>query len=106
MFSEDLLVGLLRAERILVFTGAGMSAESGIATFRDAQTGLWERYNPHVLASPEGYESDKALVWGWYEWRRMQVLNSRTATKGKNAGNDFWGCVNFPKCRKVMFVKN
>ena len=77
MFSEDLLVGLLRAERILVLTGAGMSAESGIATFRDAQTGLWERYDPYVLASPEGYESDKALVWGWYEWRRMQVLNSK-----------------------------
>lgn len=76
MFSENLLIGLLRARRVLIVTGAGISAESGIATFRDAQTGLWERYNPHVLATPEGYESDRALVWGWYEWRRMQVLNA------------------------------
>ena len=54
-----------------------MSSESGIPTFRDAQTGLWEQYDPYVLASPEGYQSDKSLVWGWYEWRRNQVLNTK-----------------------------
>jgi NAD-dependent deacetylase len=80
MFSKDLLIDLLRAKRILVFTDAGMSAESGIATFREGyqlKTGLWARYDAHRLASPEGYELDKALVWGWYEWRRMQVLNAK-----------------------------
>lgn len=76
MFTEDFLLGLLRAKHIVVFTGAGMSAESGIPTFRDAQTGLWEHYDPHVLASPSGFLADKALVWGWYEWRRMQVLKT------------------------------
>jgi NAD-dependent deacetylase len=76
-FSDDLLIALLRAEHIVVFTGAGMSAESGIATFRDAQTGLWGKYDPHVMASPKGYLADKALVWGWYEWRRIQVLQAK-----------------------------
>lgn len=76
MFTSDFLVGLMRAEHIVVFTGAGMSAESGISTFRDAQTGLWERYEPDALASPSGFLADKALVWGWYEWRRMQVLKA------------------------------
>jgi NAD-dependent deacetylase len=69
-FSENLLVGLLRAKRVVIFTGAGMSAESGILTFRDAQTGLWKKYDAHKLASPDGYRADKALVWGWYEWCR------------------------------------
>jgi NAD-dependent deacetylase len=75
-FNEDFLIGLLRAKHIVVFTGAGMSAESGIPTFRDAQTGLWEKYDPHTLASPSGFLADKALVWGWYEWRRAQVLRA------------------------------
>lgn len=65
------------ANHVVVLTGAGMSAESGIATFRDAQTGLWERYDPERLASPRGYDEDKALVWGWYEWRRMHALKAQ-----------------------------
>lgn len=77
VFDEDFLISLLSARRIVVFTGAGMSAESGIPTFRDAQTGLWEQYDPHVLASIEGYLKNKALVWGWYEWRRRQVLTTK-----------------------------
>lgn len=52
-----------------MFSGAGMSAESGIPTFRDAQTGLWQRYSPEQLASPEGWERDSGLVWAWYQWR-------------------------------------
>ncbi|QCQ90401.1 SIR2 family NAD-dependent protein deacylase [Rhodococcus sp. SGAir0479] len=57
------------ARRVVVFSGAGMSAESGIPTFRDAQTGLWERFSPEQLASPEGWERDRGLVWAWYQWR-------------------------------------
>ncbi|GAA2638414.1 SIR2 family NAD-dependent protein deacylase [Paractinoplanes durhamensis] len=65
---------LLRdAERIVVFTGAGMSAESGVPTFRDALTGLWQRFDAQALATPEAFEADPALVWGWYEWRRAEV---------------------------------
>ena len=55
---------LANAERIVFFTGAGMSAESGIPTFRDALTGLWERFDPEQLATPQGFLHDPPLVWG------------------------------------------
>jgi NAD-dependent deacetylase len=75
--------GLLdRAERIVIFTGAGVSAESGIPTFRDALSGLWERFDPRRLATPEAFGDDPALVWGWYEWRRAAVERV-----GPNAGH-------------------
>ena len=61
------------ARRVTVLTGAGMSAESGVPTFRDAQTGLWERYDPGDLATPEAWSIDPELVWTWYEWRRALV---------------------------------
>ena len=64
---------LAGAERVVVFTGAGMSAESGIPTFRDALTGLWARFDARQLATPEAFRDDPALVWGWYEGRRAAV---------------------------------
>jgi NAD-dependent deacetylase len=64
---------LQRAQRICVLTGAGMSAESGIPTFRDAQTGLWARFDPMQLASPEGFRANPSLVWDWYASRRDGV---------------------------------
>lgn len=64
---------LATASNVVVFTGAGMSAESGIPTFRDAQTGLWEQFDPEQLATPAAYRADKALVWGWYRWRMTLV---------------------------------
>lgn len=64
---------LATAERVAVLTGAGISRESGVPTFRDAQEGLWARYDPMELASPEGFRRDPALVWRWYEWRRALV---------------------------------
>ena len=68
------LADVLRACRHLcVLTGAGMSAESGIPTFRAAQTGLWERYDPLELATPEAFSRDPELVWRWYSWRRELV---------------------------------
>lgn len=60
--------------RITVLTGAGMSAESGIATFRDALTGLWSRFDPAELACEAGFRRDPALLWGWYRWRAAQVM--------------------------------
>lgn len=73
----DLVDALRLARHVLVFTGAGVSAESGIPTFRDAMTGLWQRFDPAELASPEAFQRDPALVWGWYEWRRMKVLRAQ-----------------------------
>jgi NAD-dependent deacetylase len=70
----DVIGRLRRAAHVAVFTGAGVSAESGIPTFRDAQTGLWRHFDAQALATPEAFERDPALVWGWYEWRRRQVL--------------------------------
>ena len=63
-----------QAHHVVVFTGAGVSAESGIPTFRDALTGLWARFDPETLATPEAFLRDPAMVWGWYEWRRAEVL--------------------------------
>lgn len=64
---------LREARNLVIFTGAGMSAESGVPTFRDALTGLWEQYDAEELATPEAFQADPALVWGWYEWRRARV---------------------------------
>lgn len=73
---KALAAALQQAKHVLVFTGAGVSAESGIPTFRDALTGLWSRFGAEALATPEAFLRDPELVWGWYEWRRMQVLRS------------------------------
>jgi len=73
----SLLDRLRSAHHWVVFTGAGVSAESGIPTFRDKQTGLWERFAAHELATPEAFHRDPALVWGWYEWRRALVLRAQ-----------------------------
>lgn len=73
-FPQALLDALRTTRHLVVFTGAGVSAESGIPTFRDALSGLWERFDPAQLATPEAFAEDPALVWGWYEWRRMKVL--------------------------------
>lgn len=64
---------IAEAASICVLTGAGMSAESGIPTFRDALTGLWSRFDPMTLASEEGFRADPQLVWDWYAERRAGV---------------------------------
>jgi NAD-dependent deacetylase len=68
---------LAGARHVCVLTGAGISAESGIPTFRDAQEGLWARYDPADLATPEGFERDPELVWRWYEWRRELIRQAQ-----------------------------
>lgn len=69
-----ILLSLLRqAERVAALTGAGVSQESGLRTFRDAQTGLWAQYKPEDLASPEAFARDPKLVWDWYAMRREKV---------------------------------
>ena len=60
-------------KHLVVLTGAGISAESGFATFRDAG-GLWERYPVEKVATPEGYEADRALVLDFYNGLRRQLL--------------------------------
>lgn len=73
---------LLRARQIVVFTGAGLSADSGIATFRNNPDSHWAQFNPQELASPEGWRANRNRVWAWYEARRIHVL-----TVQPNAGH-------------------
>lgn len=61
------------ARTVLCLTGAGVSAESGVPTFRDAQTGLYANRDPMDLASPGGFRRDRALVWGWYMERLARL---------------------------------
>jgi NAD-dependent deacetylase len=66
---EEAAQQLAPARMVAVLTGAGVSKESGIPTFRDAQDGLWARYDPIRLATREGFVRDPRLVWDWYDYR-------------------------------------
>jgi NAD-dependent deacetylase len=66
---QELIDRLHTARRIVAFTGAGISAESGLSTFRDKQTGLWAKYRPEDLATPQAFRRNPRMVWEWYEWR-------------------------------------
>ncbi|HEV7919344.1 MAG TPA: NAD-dependent deacylase [Thermoanaerobaculia bacterium] len=63
-------------QRVVVFTGAGVSAESGIPTFRGAG-GLWREFRAEDLATPEAFARDPRLVWEWYEWRRGLIREAK-----------------------------
>jgi NAD-dependent deacetylase len=74
MNDMDAAVSALRDARfVAVLTGAGVSAESGVPTFRDAQTGLWAKYDARELATPEAFARNPKLVWDWYAQRRAMV---------------------------------
>jgi NAD-dependent deacetylase len=70
---SNLIEALRRAREVAVLTGSGLSAESGVPTFRDAQSGLWSRFKPEDLATPEAFQRDPKLVWEWYAWRRERI---------------------------------
>ena len=65
---------LENAQRIVAVTGAGISAESGVPTFRGPE-GLWKSYRPEELATPEAFARDPRTVWEWYAWRRELIAN-------------------------------
>jgi NAD-dependent deacetylase len=67
---------LARARRITALTGAGVSAASGIPTFRGTD-GLWKNFRAETLATPEAFENNPKLVWEWYDWRRSLITNAR-----------------------------
>jgi NAD-dependent deacetylase len=73
---QELIQKLVAAKSVTVLTGAGVSAESGVPTFRDAQTGLWAKYSPEELATPRAFRRNPRLVWEWYEWRRKLVADA------------------------------
>ena len=70
---DELIQELRSARHVVVLTGAGVSAESGVPTFRDAQTGLWADFKPEDLATPRAFLRNPRRVWEWYAWRRETV---------------------------------
>lgn len=73
----ELIETLRSARHVVALTGAGISAESHIPTFREAQTGLWARYSPEELATPQAFRRNPRLVWEWYAWRRELVAQAQ-----------------------------
>jgi len=73
---QEFLKTASRARYVMVLTGAGISAESGLATFR-GQDGWWRNYHPQDLATPQAFYKDPRLVWEWYQWRREQALKAQ-----------------------------
>ena len=69
-----------KSNKITVLTGAGISAESGIPTFRGSD-GMWNNLNPQDIATPDAYKNDPKLVWEWYDWRR-RIIDKATPNHG------------------------
>jgi NAD-dependent deacetylase len=82
MFSPEIIKCLSQCQRVMVLTGAGISAESGLSTFR-GQGGLWDKADPMKMATPEAFAEDPKKVWEWYEARRRQVAGAEP-----NGGHD------------------
>ena len=80
------LGAIAAARRVAALTGAGISAESGVPTFRDAQTGLWAQFDPLKLATPDAFRRNPKLVWDWYAWRRKLVAQARAQRRSSRAG--------------------
>ena len=73
---EDLARKIRPETRLTVLTGAGVSAASGVPTFRGPD-GLWKKYRPESLATPEAFQRDPKLVWEWYDWRRQILVTKK-----------------------------
>lgn len=80
--TDEVRLWIREARHIAVLTGAGVSAESGVPTFRDAQTGLWARFDPQDLATESAYRAHPQRVWDWYVYRREMI-----ASVAPNAGH-------------------
>jgi NAD-dependent deacetylase len=77
MFPDGLIETLRKTRSVAVLTGAGISAESGLPTFRDAMTGLWAKFNPQELATPQAFRKNPKLVWDWYATRRERAKSAK-----------------------------
>ncbi|PXF63928.1 SIR2 family NAD-dependent protein deacylase [Kangiella spongicola] len=77
----EVLALIQNAKRVTILTGAGVSAESGVATFRaykdETRESLWSQYDPQKMASIDGFLENPNLVWQWYQWRRRELKNKK-----------------------------
>ncbi len=92
---------IAEAKSIFCLTGAGVSAESGVATFRDAQTGLWSNFDPAALASQDGFARDPGLVWRWYMERLTTVEQAMP-----NAGHQALASLEAEATRFTLVTQN
>jgi len=76
-FPGDLILFMRKAEYVVALTGAGVSQESGLRTFRDAQTGLWAKHRSEDLATPQAFARNPKLVWDWYAMRRQKLQDAQ-----------------------------
>ena len=81
---DEILALARAAQRVTVLTGAGMSQESGVPTFRDAQTGLWTHVDPEDLATPQAWHRDKPFVNAWFLWR-VHLVSAAAPNPGHHA---------------------
>src|SRR5882762_10476166 len=77
MSTTEVAAALKGAKHVAVLTGSGISAESGVPTFRDAQTGLWSKFKPEEIATPEAFRRNAKRVWEWYAWRKELVARAQ-----------------------------
>ena len=73
---EQAVDALQKARKVVFFTGAGISADSGILTYREKMSGIWAGYDPRDLETAKAFRENPALVWGWYLWRRLRVAQA------------------------------
>ncbi len=76
-FPSEIIEILKSSQRVAALTGAGISAESGVPTFRESQTGLWSHFDPAELATPQAFHQNPKLVWEWYAWRRELISRAQ-----------------------------
>jgi NAD-dependent deacetylase len=99
----NLLEHLAEARQVVVFSGAGLSADSGIPTFRDGVSGLWANVDPLEVASIDGFENDPEKVWAWHQAMRALFANSRP-----NAGHEEIAALagRLPNARVTVITQN
>ncbi len=97
---EEARQWLRNASRVVALTGAGVSAESGIPTFRGAG-GLWKQFKPEDLATPQAFAKDPRLVWEWYDWRRVLIAQTEP-----NAGHRALASLESAKPNFTLITQN
>lgn len=75
--TEQAVDVLQKAKKVVFFTGAGISADSGIPTYREKLSGIWAGHDPRDLETAKAFRVNPALVWGWYLWRRLRVAQAK-----------------------------